>query len=102
MPWAPREPAGELIFLLPPDPPAGTEPSVVLTGAYHGGKAGCDAQLDSLTTAVGHPGTSRSSSELPYAQAMMQVYGCGDKTVSECHRIGFSPEAQLPRDTYTA
>ncbi|MER6424904.1 FAD-binding oxidoreductase [Streptomyces sp. NPDC001137] len=98
----PRELACELMFLLSTDAPAGTEPSVVLTGAYHGVKADCDALLDSLTAAVGHPGTSRSSSELPYAQAMMQVYGCGDKTVGECHRIGFSPEALLPRDTYTA
>ncbi|MET7453964.1 FAD-binding oxidoreductase [Streptomyces sp. NPDC005574] len=97
---APRELACELMFLHSTDAPAGTEPTVVLTGAYQGAKADCDRLLDRLTTAAGRPTTS-SSSELPYAQAMMQVYGCGDKTVSECHRIGFTPEAQLPRDAHT-
>lgn len=98
---APRELGCELMFLHSTDAPAGTEPTVVLTGAYQGAQADCDRLLDGLTTAVGHPGTSRSSGELPYAQAMQQVYGCGDLTVSECHRIGFTPEAQLPRDAHT-
>ncbi|MPY52980.1 FAD-binding oxidoreductase [Streptomyces acidicola] len=98
---APRELACELMFLHSTDAPAGTEPSVVLTGGYHGTNADCDRLLDRLTTAVGHPGTSRTSRELPYAQAMMQVYGCSDKTVAECHRIGFTPEAQLPRERHT-
>jgi FAD/FMN-containing dehydrogenase len=98
---APRELAGELMFLHSTDAPAGTEPTVVLTGGYHGTKTDCDRLLDRLTTAIGHPGTSRTSSELPYTQAMMQVYGCGEKTVAECHRIGFTPEAQLPRDSHT-
>ncbi|MGV9991265.1 FAD-binding oxidoreductase [Streptomyces sp. NPDC003374] len=100
MTGGPRELASELMFLYGTD--AGTEPDVVLTGAFQGTKGDCDRLLDRLTSAVGHPGTSRSSSELPYAQAMMQVYGCGDKTVPECHRIGFTPEARLPRDNYTA
>jgi FAD/FMN-containing dehydrogenase len=98
---APRELASELMFLHSTDAPAGTEPTIVLTGGYHGTKAGCDRLLDLLTTAVGHPGTSRTSSELPYAQAMTQIYGCGDRTVAECHRIGFTPDAQLPRDSHT-
>lgn len=102
MSTGPRELASELMFLYSTDAPAGTEPTVVLTGAFHGTKADCDQLLDRLTTAVGRPATSRTSTQLPYAQAMMQVYGCGDKTVAECHRIGFTPEAQLPRDTYTA
>ncbi|MFI2379117.1 FAD-binding oxidoreductase [Streptomyces sp. NPDC018964] len=102
MTTGPRELFSELMFLHSTDAPAGTEPNVVLTGAYHGSKTDCDRLLDRLTTGIGHPGTSRTSTELPYAQAMMQVYGCGDKTVTECHRIGFSPEAQLPRDNYTA
>ncbi|MHB9864572.1 FAD-binding oxidoreductase [Streptomyces sp. YIM S03343] len=102
MTGGPRELASELMFLHSTDAPAGTEPDVVVTGAFHGPEADCDRLLDRLTTAVGHPGTHRSSTELPYAQAMMQVYGCGDKTVSQCHRIGFTPEALLPRDNYTA
>ncbi|MEV5989544.1 FAD-binding oxidoreductase [Streptomyces sp. NPDC052051] len=99
---APRELATELMFLYSTDAPSGTEPNVILTGGYHGSQSDCDALLDALVTAVGQPATSRDSSELPYAQAMMQLYGCGDKTVSECHRVGFTPDAQLPRDTYTS
>ncbi|MFC7994049.1 FAD-binding oxidoreductase [Streptomyces pilosus] len=98
---APRELACELMFLHSTDAPAGTEPHVVLTGAFHGTQSDCDRLLDRLTTAAGHPGTSRTSRELPYTQAMMQVYGCGDKTVDACHRVGFTPEAQLPRDSHT-
>lgn len=98
---APRELACELMFLHSTDAPAGTEPNVVLTGGFHGTKGDCDRLLDRLTTAVGHPGISRTSSELPYTQAMMQVYGCGDKTVDACHRVGFTPEGQLPRDSHT-
>ncbi|QUW93924.1 FAD-binding oxidoreductase [Streptomyces sp. V17-9] len=98
---APRELACELMFLHSTDAPAGTEPTVVLTGAYHGPKSDADRLLDRLTTAVGHPGTSRAVDELPYTQAMMRVYGCGDLTVAECHRVGFTPEAQLPRESHT-
>ncbi|MGW0364452.1 FAD-binding oxidoreductase [Streptomyces sp. NPDC002990] len=98
---APRELAAELLFLLSTDGPAGSEPYVVLTGAYAGAKADCDRALDRFVTAAGRPSTSRTVTELPYQQAMMKVFGCGEKTVTECHRIGYSPDAQLPRDNYS-
>ncbi|MFD5507543.1 FAD-dependent oxidoreductase [Streptomyces sp. NPDC127051] len=98
---APRELSSELLFLLSTDAPAGTEPYVVLTGGYAGPQADCDRALDRLVAAVGRPTTSRTVSELPYREAMMNVFGCGTKTVDQCHRIGYSPEAQLTRDNYS-
>ncbi|TLQ42445.1 FAD-binding oxidoreductase [Streptomyces marianii] len=97
---APRELASELMFLLSTDAPAGTEPNVVLTGAFHGSEADCDRVLDRLVAAAA-PTISRETVELPYQQAMTGVFGCGDKTVPQCHRLGYSPEAQLSRDNHT-
>ncbi|MCY0936750.1 FAD-binding oxidoreductase [Streptomyces sp. H34-S4] len=98
---APRELSSELLFLLSTDAPAGTEPYVVLTGGYAGPKADCDRVLDQLVAAVGRPSATREVVERPYQQAMMNVFGCGTKTVTECHRVGYSPDAQLPRDNYS-
>ncbi|MFD7258082.1 FAD-binding oxidoreductase [Streptomyces sp. NPDC059874] len=98
---APRELSSELMFLLSTDAPAGSEPYVVLTGGYAGPKAACDRALDQLVAAVGRPSATRQVAELPYREAMMNVFGCGTKTVTECHRIGYSPDAQLPRDNYS-
>ncbi|MFD3700433.1 FAD-binding oxidoreductase [Streptomyces sp. NPDC058646] len=97
---APRELSSELLFLLPTDAPQGTEPNVVLMGGYAGAKADADRTLDRLVAAAGIATTSRQVVELPYQQAMMNIFGCGDKTVTQCHRIGYSPDAQLPRDNY--
>ncbi|MFF3212577.1 FAD-binding oxidoreductase [Streptomyces sp. NPDC002886] len=98
---APRELSAELLFLLSTDAPAGTEPYVVLTGAYAGPKADADRVLDRLVAAVGKPAATREVVEAPYRDAMMNVFGCGSKTVTECHRVGYSPDAQLPRDNYS-
>ena len=99
---APRELSSELLFLLPTDAPQGTEPNVVLVGGYAGPKADADRTLDQLVAAVGGAGTtSRTVVELPYQQAMMNIFGCGDKSVDQCHRIGYSPTAQLRRDNFT-
>ncbi|MFI5619832.1 FAD-binding oxidoreductase [Streptomyces sp. NPDC051567] len=98
---APRELSSELLFLLSTDAPAGSEPYVVLTGGYIGPQADCDRVLDRFVAAAGVPAVTRTVAELPYQQAMMKVFGCGEKTVTECHRIGYSPDAQLPRDNHS-
>ncbi|UQW99951.1 FAD-binding oxidoreductase [Streptomyces sp. RerS4] len=96
----PRELASELLVLLPEDSPEGTAPTVVVSGAYLGARAIADRHLDRLVRAAGRPSASREVAELPYQQAMMKVYGCGDAAVEECHRIGYSPRARLPRENY--
>ncbi|WP_419992746.1 FAD-dependent oxidoreductase [Streptomyces boninensis] len=93
---APRELDTHLFVTWPTD--AGGTPSVVVGGSYLGTKAAADAELDKLLTALGRPAKSRQCTELGYQQAMMTLFGCADKTVPECHRIGYSPEAVLPRE----
>ncbi|KOU56527.1 hypothetical protein ADK55_13050 [Streptomyces sp. WM4235] len=97
---APRELASELFVILPADSPEGTAPTVVVSGAHVGALAAADRHLDRLIASAGRPTTSREAAQLPYQQAMMKVYGCADATVEECHRIGYSPRATLPRESY--
>ncbi|MDG4857864.1 FAD-binding oxidoreductase [Streptomyces sp. T-3] len=98
---APYEISSELfIFLVTGQ---GKEPEVFVYGSYLGAKAQAEQAMDNLLAAVGRPHQSRAVDELPYQQAMMRQYGCGDMTVDECHRVGYSPRARLPRqyhDTY--
>ncbi|MFG2329130.1 FAD-binding oxidoreductase [Streptomyces sp. NPDC048604] len=97
---APRELSAELFLLLPEDSPAGTLPTVVLSGGFIGPQAGCDRLLDGLVNGLGRRPVSREVAELPFQQAMMKVFGCADSTVEACHRIGYSPHARLPRENY--
>ncbi|MEV4945123.1 FAD-binding oxidoreductase [Streptomyces sp. NPDC053755] len=96
----PRELAGELFLLLPEDSPAGTPPTVVVSGGYLGSRDACDRVLDRLADGLGLRPASREVDELPYQQALMTVFGCADRTVAECHRVGYSPHARLPRENW--
>ncbi|MHC0432830.1 FAD-dependent oxidoreductase [Streptomyces sp. O3] len=99
LPSAPRELTTQLLMVWQTD--AGGTPHVILTGTYVGTKSSADTALDKLVGAAARPALSREVVELPYQQAMMTVFGCGDKTVDECHRVGYSPEAVLPREYHT-
>ncbi|MBT2383723.1 FAD-binding oxidoreductase [Streptomyces sp. ISL-11] len=95
-----RELAAELFVQLSTDDPAGTEPTVQVSGTYAGTSAECDLAVGKLLAAVGHQPVSREATELPYRAGMMKVFGCADKSVPQCHRVGYSPQAQLPRDNF--
>ncbi|MFE9256715.1 FAD-binding oxidoreductase [Streptomyces sp. NPDC006879] len=97
---APRELASELLVMLYEGSPADSDPVVVVSGAYLGPRAAAERWLDRLALAAGRPPASRELEELPYQKAMMRVFGCGEATVEECHRIGYSPRARLPRENY--
>ncbi|WP_406863258.1 FAD-binding oxidoreductase [Streptomyces sp. HUAS MG47] len=99
---APRELSAELFLLLPEDSPAGTLPTVVLSGGFIGAQAGCDRLLDELVKGLGRRPVSREVVELPFRQAMMKVFGCADSSVEACHRVGYSPHARLPREQYAS
>lgn len=80
---------------------AGTgRPEVLVYGGYLGTKAGLERQLAALEAAAGTPPATKAVEELPYFDAMMQWYGCADLTVDQCHRLGYTPEAMLPRQTF--
>lgn len=93
---APREIAAQVLITAMTD--QGGSPNVVVTGTYLGAKAAADAAVDKFLGSVGRPSRTREVVELPYQQAMMTVFGCATKTAPECHRVGYSPEAQLPRE----
>jgi FAD/FMN-containing dehydrogenase len=78
----------------------GTEPAVVVTGGWTGALDGLTESLDSLAALVGQPAAARTVQELSYRDAMMYWYGCSDKTAAQCHLVGQTPEAQLPRGAY--
>ncbi|WP_380284548.1 FAD-binding oxidoreductase [Kitasatospora purpeofusca] len=81
---------------------AGTgHPDVLVYGGFAGNRAAFDQQLAALVSAVGTQPTTSAVAEKPYRQAMMQWYGCQDLDTSQCHRIGYLPESQLPRQTYS-
>lgn len=76
-------------------------PIVLVSGAWYGAPTALGAHLDELVSAVGAAPTSRTADELTYQQAMMRMYGCADKTVPQCHRVGDNPDALLPRHSYS-
>ncbi|MCD9143604.1 FAD-binding oxidoreductase [Streptomyces albireticuli] len=96
----PLELAAELSVTLTTDGPAGTEPEVRVSGTFAGAAAVCDRLLDQLVAAAGARPAVREATELPYRAGMMKIFGCADRSVPECHRTGYSPQARLPRDNY--
>jgi FAD/FMN-containing dehydrogenase len=80
---------------------SGAQPVVMVTGAWYGEPAALTAHLDALVSAAGAAPTTRTADPLTYQQAMMRMYGCADKSVPQCHRVGDNPDALLPRHAYS-
>ncbi|SES33641.1 FAD-binding oxidoreductase [Actinokineospora terrae] len=93
--------ASVLVAVLPDSAP-GAVPLLQVVGAHLGTKAAADAAIARLVSAVGAAPTSNTAEELPYATAMMRAFGCSDKTASQCHITGQTPDALLPRTTFVA
>jgi FAD/FMN-containing dehydrogenase len=100
LPWLGQSPddlAANLVVVNPNAAP-GTVPSVSISGAWFGGDlASLQPHLDELVAMVGAAPVNRASEDLPYQQAMMRFFGCADKTVAQCHRVGYTADAMLPR-----
>ncbi|MEV8474150.1 FAD-binding oxidoreductase [Streptomyces sp. NPDC051173] len=83
-------------------PDAGTgAPVVVVTGAWLGAPDALTPVLDSLVASVGGAPATRSTKTLSQHDAMMAQYGCADLTPEQCHTVGYSPEAALPRQNFS-
>ncbi|ALG08668.1 FAD-binding oxidoreductase [Kibdelosporangium phytohabitans] len=79
----------------------GSQPSLFVSGSWFGGPVTTvDPQLGELVSAVGSAPVNRSADDLTYVDAMMRMFGCGTKTVQQCHRVGYNPEATLPRQSF--
>jgi FAD/FMN-containing dehydrogenase len=93
-----RKLGGELTLLWPD---SGTgEPQVMVYGGYLGAQGALDGLLAELELAVGQPPATKDVQDLPYDDAMMQWYGCAEFTVDECHRVGYLPDAKIPRQNF--
>ncbi|WP_225448261.1 FAD-dependent oxidoreductase [Streptacidiphilus sp. P02-A3a] len=96
---APRELSSILTVTLP-DAQPGAVPLVLVTGAWCGTPGLLDGCLDALVTAVGTAPTARTSTAGTYQDTMMATYGCADLSADQCHSVGYSPVAELPRGEY--
>ncbi|MFF3754693.1 FAD-binding oxidoreductase [Streptomyces sp. NPDC002018] len=100
--WVADGPAelGTILAVALPDAAPGALPVVTVTGAWTGSQPALDRALDQLAARVGAPPTGRTAEALGYRDAMMRWYGCADKSVEQCHRIGWTPEAMLRRGDF--
>ncbi|MFW6639892.1 FAD-binding protein [Nocardiopsis algeriensis] len=101
--WLPdlsRDIAADLLAVLP-DAAPGSPPLLQLVGTSLGESRALEASLDRLVALTGTEPSERTAADLPYQEAMMAVWGCADKTVQQCHRVGADPAGQLPRDAFS-
>ncbi|MFI9202347.1 FAD-binding oxidoreductase [Streptomyces sp. NPDC053048] len=100
--WVADGPAelGTNLAVALPDAAPGAVPVVTVTGAWTGSQQALERVLDELAARVGAPPTGRTVETLAYRDAMMRWYGCADRTVEQCHRIGWTPEAMLRRGDF--
>ncbi|SEP52370.1 FAD-dependent oxidoreductase [Amycolatopsis saalfeldensis] len=100
-PWAIGAPweLGASLAVYTPDA-ATVPPQVVAYGAWFGSPAALDRLLDTLVAQAGvAPATREAAEKTPY-DAMMEWYGCTQLTSEQCHRVGYSPGARLPRENF--
>lgn len=100
-PWAIGAPwdLGASLAVYTPDA-ATVPPQVIAYGAWFGSPAALDRMLDALVAQTGVAPTTRVVAEKAPYDAMMDWYGCTQLTTEKCHRVGYSPEAQMPRSNF--
>ncbi|PVD02902.1 MULTISPECIES: FAD-binding oxidoreductase [Streptomyces] len=92
---------GSTLFVVPPTAGGtGTAPAIRIYGGYHGAQAGLDGALAELVQRAGVQPVSRTTNDSTFAVGMKELYGCGEMTVAQCHRVGSGPEAALYRTPY--
>ncbi|WP_405145977.1 FAD-binding protein [Sphaerisporangium sp. NBC_01403] len=100
-PWAIGSPDDLAAYLIAMNPDAGTgPPQLFIYGAWYRGVEELDRHLDTLVGMVGVSPVHRMVAEKPVYDAIMEFYGCGELSTDQCHRVGYSPEAQMPRDNF--
>ncbi|WP_171987476.1 FAD-binding oxidoreductase [Streptomyces sp. M1013] len=80
--------------------PGGAEPAVWVDGSFLGSPEELTPLLDALAAGVGRAPDSRTSNRFTFLNGMLDWFGCTDKTVAQCHTVGYSPEAVMPRGGY--
>lgn len=73
---------------------------MIVNGAFLGSATALATQLDSLVATVGAAPLVRNTEDFAFKAGMMNWYDCGNRTVAQCHTVGYNPEAQLPRTSF--
>ncbi len=95
----PREIAGDLLAIMPDGAP-GQPVLLQIVGTALTDPDTLATEIDRLVGLVSREPTERNVLDRTYRQTMMSVWGCSDKSVAQCHRVGFNPEGMLPRDAF--
>ena len=77
-------------------------PRVTANAFYLGPAAEAARHVDALVAAVGRAPSGRTTQTRSYAAAMMQLAGCANLTVAQCHLPDQNPRGRLARETYAA
>ncbi len=99
--WAPHAPDAlwsNCHLLSNADRSAGSQPTVSVGGAYVGSATALSGLLDTLTSSVGSPPTSRVVTTHDYLDAMLVEAGCSGLSVAACHLPGQTPQGALARE----
>jgi hypothetical protein len=80
------------------DAAPGETPTVMINGAFWGARRDLEDGLAELAAQAGTAPDRQEVTELSYGGVMRRVYGCGELTTSQCHLVGQTPDAELPRN----
>ncbi|WP_018657697.1 FAD-binding oxidoreductase [Actinomadura flavalba] len=75
-------------------------PQVDVHGSWLGSVEDLDALLDALVAEVGVKPLFRGVEHKSFYAAMMETFLCQDLEADQCYRVGYSPEAALPRENF--
>lgn len=82
------------------DAAPGSAPGIGITGGFHGPKSQLDAELARLSALSGAQPVNTTVTDLSYVDGMKAAYLCDTISTSQCHRVGQTPDAVLPRTGY--
>ncbi|WP_233221315.1 FAD-binding oxidoreductase [Streptomyces carminius] len=80
------------------DAAPGQVPTVMINGAFWGQQSALEDGLNAMASQAGTQPVGKDVKELSYGDVMRRVYGCGQLTTSQCHLVGQTPDAALPRN----
>jgi FAD/FMN-containing dehydrogenase len=99
--WAIESPTDLSASLVVMNQDAATQtPQVFIFGTWYRAVEELDRHLDTLVGTVGVAPASRTVAEKSVFDATMEFYGCSELSTDQCHRVGSSPVARMPRENY--
>jgi FAD/FMN-containing dehydrogenase len=99
--WVLASPTDLSSTLVAMNPDAASEtPQLFIFGTWYQSVEDLDRHLDTLVGTVGLAPAHRMAAEKSVFDATMEFYGCAELSTDQCHRVGSSPEAQMPRENF--